>query len=99
MRQFVVRYVAKPDRIDENRRLVEAVFAELAEAKPAGVSYTVLELADGGFIHIVTAPDDPAANPIPKLASFKRFAENAGERHAVPAANTDMRVVGDYRAS
>src|ERR1700760_3438830 len=99
MRQFVVRYVAKPDQIDENRRLIEAVFTELAQTRPAGVSYEVLELADGGFIHIVTAPDDAAANPIPKLASFRKFAENSGERHAVAAVNTDMRVVGEYRGA
>jgi hypothetical protein len=97
MRQFVVRYTAKAARLAENRALIEAVFAELETVKPAGVSYMVLELVDGGFIHIVTAPDDPAANPIPRLAAFRRFAENAADRHETPAANTDMTIIGDYR--
>lgn len=32
----VVRYQAKPDRAEENQRLIEAVFAELDELEPDG---------------------------------------------------------------
>jgi len=38
----VIRYRTQPDRADENQKLVEAVFAELAEHQPAGVRYACL---------------------------------------------------------
>jgi hypothetical protein len=34
VRTIVVRYETEPDRADENQRLVEEVFAELAERRP-----------------------------------------------------------------
>ena len=34
MKATVVRYQAKPDRADENQRLIEAVFAQLQEREP-----------------------------------------------------------------
>ena len=37
MATIVVRYQAKPDRADENQKLIEAVFADLdARASPRG---------------------------------------------------------------
>jgi hypothetical protein len=36
MKTTVVRYQAKPEMADENQRLVEAVFDELAEREPEG---------------------------------------------------------------
>ena len=39
MKTIVVRYQTKPERADENQRLIEAVFAELDERKPKGFTY------------------------------------------------------------
>jgi len=65
MKSTVVRYQAKPDRAEENQRLVEAVFADLEERKPEGFTYKVFRLEDGvSFVHIATtatccAPGSP----------------------------------------
>ena len=54
MKTIVVRYEAKPERADENQRLIEAVFGELAEREPEGFTYKVFRLDDGvTFIHVV----------------------------------------------
>ena len=38
----VVRYRTKPEQADENARLIEAVFAELADQEPDGLHYADL---------------------------------------------------------
>ena len=52
MSTVVVRYRPRPEEADNNQRLVEAVFAELADKDPGGVRYATLRLADGTFVHI-----------------------------------------------
>jgi hypothetical protein len=47
MTATVVRYRVKPDRADENQRLIEAVFAELAEREPEGFTYRCSDSTTG----------------------------------------------------
>src|SRR5258706_202993 len=63
MKWTVVRYKAKPERADENQRLSEAVLRELAERAPPGVSYTVLRLADGTFLHVAARAEGKVLTP------------------------------------
>lgn len=46
MPTIMVRYKVKPDRAQENQRLVEKVFAALKAAQPSGLSYGSFKLAD-----------------------------------------------------
>jgi len=90
----VIRYRTHPDRADENQRLIEGVFAELAERRPEGVRYASVRSADCSFVHIVTVDVEP--NPLLALASFARFQEGIGERCAEPPVALDVTVVGSY---
>jgi hypothetical protein len=78
MSRVVVRYRTKLDRAEENQRLVEAVFAELAATNPTGLSYTTLRLADGTFLHIAEIEGD--GNPLNGVAAFAEFLKDIGER-------------------
>jgi len=78
MSAIVVRYRPTADRADENQRLVEAVFAELAEAEPGGVRYATLRLADGTFVHIADVDADP--NPLGSIAAFAEFQKDIQDR-------------------
>ena len=90
----VIRYRTHPDRADENQRLIEGVFAELAERRPEGVRYASVRSADGSFVHIVTVDVEP--NPLLALASFARFQEGIGERCAEQPAVTELDTIGAY---
>ena len=97
MPSVVVRYRPKPDRADENQRLVEAVFEELAAADPGGVRYATLRLADGTFVHIADVESDP--NPLSGIAAFAEFQKDIGDR-CMPGEEPDPQpatVVGSYR--
>ncbi len=75
---IVVRYRPEDDRADENQALVEAVFAELAEADPGGVRYATLRLADGTFVHIADVQAEP--NPLGSIAAFAEFQREIDDR-------------------
>ena len=70
MSTTVVRYRTKPEHADENQRLVEGVFAELAATKPAGLTYATYRLADGTFVHVARRSTarptrSPSSRPLP----------------------------------
>ncbi len=82
---------------DENQRLVEAVFAELAETRPDNVSYLVLRLDDDSFVHISFhghAPDE--TNPIASSGAFARFIDGHEERRQDGVNQQRATLVGAY---
>ena len=80
MSMVVVRYRPKPDRADENQRLVEAVFAELAATDPGGIRYATFRLADGTFVlHIADVEGDFE----PPVGDRGVFRVPAGRRRAL----------------
>ncbi len=93
----VVRYRTKADQADVNHKLVEAVFAELADTDPGGVRYATLRLADNTFVHIADIEADP--NPLSDNAAFAEFQKAIGERcepgHGPQVEQAE--VVGAYR--
>jgi hypothetical protein len=99
MQATVVRYQAKPDRADENQRLIEAVFADLDARQPDGFTYKVFRLEDGvSFVHVVIEHDD-VDNPdsLQDVPAFQAFVQNIAERCDVPPVAMGATVVGGYR--
>ena len=99
MATIVVRYQAKPDRADENQKLIEAVFAELDENEPEGFTYKVFRLDDGvSFVHVVIEHDD-VANPdsLQDVPAFQAFVAGINDRCDVPPVAMGAAVVGGYR--
>jgi hypothetical protein len=66
---MLVRYRAKPDKIEENERLIREVFRELHGRAPEDVRYLVLRLDDGTFYHLV----EDGSRRIPSLDAFAAF--------------------------
>lgn len=96
MRTVIVRYQTKPERADENEKLIEAVFAELREKAPEHFGYASLRLDDGvSFVHIVVekSPGDIALSD---LDAFKRFTENIADRCDVQPQPSSAKIVGNY---
>ena len=80
---------------DENARLVEAVFAALAEAAPQDFAYSTFRLEDGvTFVHI--ARHGVGANPLATLPAFAEFQRGLADRCAEPPAPSPATVVGSY---
>jgi hypothetical protein len=93
-RNVIVRYRTRPDAADENARLVEAVYAALAEADPGGFRYTTYRLADGvTFVHV--AQHGPE-NPLTTLPAFAEFQRELKERCEEGPAPSEATIVGSY---
>jgi hypothetical protein len=92
----VVRYTTKPECADENERLIQAVFAELARDQPTGLRYAAFRLDDKvSFVHVATLDGDD--NPLTRSAAFADFQRGISGRCAAGPAAADAEVVGSYR--
>src|SRR4051794_34371843 len=98
MKAIVVRYQAKPERADENQRLVEAVFDDLDARKPEGFTYKVFRLEDGvSFVHVVVEHDVEAPDSLPAVPAFQAFVADIADRCDVAPVAMAATVVGAYR--
>jgi len=95
MRQVMVRYRVKPERVAENEELVCAVYTELADRRPAGLRYATFKLDDGvTFVHIASMAD--GAGPLSELKSFRQFLDGIEDRCDEPPEPSTLTRVGAY---
>ena len=93
----MVRYKLKPDRVDENERLVRAVYRELAERRPSGLRYATFKLEDGlSFVHIASHEAPDGSNLLTALPAFKAFAAGVRERCEEPPVTVELSEIGSY---
>jgi len=97
MKRTLVRHKTKPEMTSENERLIGNVFQELQAKSPAGVRYLVLKLADGSFVHFVTADGEKGSAPLTELPAFRAFQSGVKERCAELPQVSEATVVGNYR--
>ncbi len=92
----VVRYTTRPEAADANEKLIRAVFAQLAEQLPEGLSYVAIRLDDGvSFVHVAVTEGD--GNPLTALPAFGDFASTISERCTDGPSPVSGTVVGSYR--
>ena len=97
MRQVMVRYKVKPDRVAENEELVRAVYDELGRVAPEGLRYAPFRLEDGvSFMHLAIQTED-GPTPLAALDAFQRFQADIRDRCEEPPAVTDVSLIGSYR--
>ena len=97
MGEVVVRYKVKPERVEENQRLVEAVYAELAASDPGGLRYATFRLEDGvTFVHVASIDTPDGSNPLRGIAAFAEFTRDIAERCDEQPIAQDARVIGSY---
>jgi len=98
MRQVMVRYKIKPDRVAENEELVRAVYDELRRTAPAGLRYATFRLDDGvSFVHLSVTDTEDGHNPLSDVNAFKEFQANIAERCEEAPVVTELREIGSFR--
>jgi hypothetical protein len=91
----VVQYPTRPDATAENTRLVQAVYDELAQQRPAGFRYATLLLDEDAFLHL--AVNDAGSAPLPDLPAFQAFQRDLASRVTAAPRRSEARVIGNYR--
>jgi hypothetical protein len=94
----VIRYETKSSsHADENQRRIEAVFAELEETQPHGVTYFVFRLADDSFVHVSFHDQvGDEVNPIASSTAFAQFQAGHEERRRGDLNRQVASLVGAY---
>jgi hypothetical protein len=97
-KRLVTRYATRSaEAADENQRRVEAVFDELVAAAPDNVSYIVLRLADGSFVHVsFHNHGDDEVNPISSTPAFAHFQQDQADRREGAVDQQTATLVGAY---
>jgi hypothetical protein len=94
----LIRYKTKPESAEENQRLVEKVYEEVASRDPGGVRYATLRLEDGvTFVHIFMTDSDEASNTLGGFAAFAEFQRELPQRCVEMPVAQAATVVGSYR--
>jgi hypothetical protein len=92
----IVRYQTTAEAADENQRLVEAVYADLAANDPGGLRYATFRLDDGvTFVHVAIVEGDE--NPLTTTAAFQAFQAGLAERVVQGPEPRGAVIVGSYR--
>jgi hypothetical protein len=98
MKSTVVRYQAKPERAEENRRLIEAVFAHLHDREPEGFTYKVFQLDDGvSFVHVVIEHDVDDPDSLQSVPAFQAFVADIADRCDVAPLAMGATMIASYR--
>lgn len=85
MDRVLVRYTVKPEKVEENEKLVRAVYAHLKQVNDPGVHYATFKLEDGKtFVHIASFESEEKRKILSESEPFKKFQENIKERCEVP---------------
>jgi hypothetical protein len=97
-KRLVTRYATKSaEAADENQRRVEGVFEGLAATRPDNVSYIVLRLADGSFVHVsFHNHGDDEVNPISSTPAFAHFQDGHADRREGGVDQQTATLVGAY---
>ena len=97
MKRTLIRYDTKPERAEENQRLIEGVFQELHTKAPGGVRYLAIKLDTGTFVHFVELDSDDGSNPLRELDAFRSFQSGIRDRQVEPALSSAAAIIGNYR--
>src|SRR5262249_7014184 len=93
----VVRYRTKPERADENQKLVEDVFAALGELGDTGFSYMSLRLEDGvSFVHVVVEHPTGGTTSLADVPAFQAFTAEIADRCDEQPVASGATVVGSH---
>jgi hypothetical protein len=98
MRQVMVRYRVKPERVEENEDLVRAVYDELRRSEPAGLRYATFKLDDGvSFVHLALTESENGGSPLSKLKAFQEFQKDIEDRTDEGPVVTELDLIGSFR--
>ena len=93
----ILQYRTRAERADENQKLIERVFGELAVTRPAHLRYASFRLADGvSFVHVADIDTDDGSNPLTATAAFVEFVREIGDRCEEGPEAAPATLVGGY---
>jgi hypothetical protein len=96
MQLDLIRYRTHPDQAAANEALIRAVYRELGDSQPDGLSYATFKLADQvTFLHLVQAL--PTPSPLLTVQAFGEFQAGIADRCEQLPVREQLTAIGAYR--
>jgi hypothetical protein len=94
----MVRYKVKPERVEENVKLIRAVYDEIHRTEPAGLRYATFLLDDGvSFVHLAVTETEDGASPLSTVNAFQEFQKHIEDRTDQGPVVTELDLIGSFR--
>jgi hypothetical protein len=98
MSKVMVRYTVKPEKAEENERLIRAVYEELELTAPADLRYATFKLDDGvSFLHVASNETEDGRSPLRSVKAFREFQKDVAGRCAEKPLATELHEIGSFR--
>jgi quinol monooxygenase YgiN len=96
MKQVLINYIVKPEKVDENAALVRQVFTQLKAVRLGGVKYSVYKMGENVFVHVAQFESEAAHQQFAALESFRLFRQTMAERQIEKPVTNDIEEVGYF---
>lgn len=96
MKQVLINYIVKTEKVHENIALIKNVFNQLHAEKPAGVKYTAYKMGENVFIHIAQFETEEAHEEFTRLESFMAFRKDMKARQIERPITNTIEEIGDF---
>lgn len=97
MQRTMVTYKVKADRVEENERLVKAVYEQLGRINHPDVHYATFKLQDGQtFVHIAIFASEEGRQAFGQNEAFKAFQKDIKERCEIPPKPEPLTEIGSF---
>lgn len=96
MKQVLINYIVKPEKVDENATLINQVFVEMRELKLKGVKYSAYKMSENVFVHVAQFENEVAHQQFTSLESFRAFRKNMAERQIEKPVTNNIEEIGSF---
>lgn len=80
MKQVLINYMVKPEKVGENIVLIKNVFLELKATKTKDVKYSAFRMGENVFVHVAQFETPEAEEEFNRLEAFRAFRKNIETR-------------------
>ena len=99
MKQVLINYIVKPEKVDENAALIRQVFQQMRDEHLKGVKYSAYKMGENIFVHVAQFENEKAHQQFTSLESFKAFRENIAERQIEKPVTNNIEELGSFSAT
>ena len=99
MKQVLINYIVKPEKVDENTTLIRQVFQQMKEEQLKCVKYSAYKMGENIFVHVAQFENEAAHQQFTSLESFKAFRKNIAERQIEKPVTNNIEELGSFSAT
>lgn len=97
MKNMIITYQVKPEKLEQNKLYIQNVFKQLHALSPTRFQYASLLLEDGvSFAHVVRYDEQDDPGPLQKLPAFEEFLKDINDRCDVAPKPVTASIIGNF---